>query len=82
MTVAAPAAPEFTIPWALLLTTAWLLGAEPFLIPRWLEYQAMRQRLLCGAVEVESRHGRRHPRRGAQGARPHDCRHGNGRRLI
>ena len=82
MTVAAPAAPEFTIPWALLLTTAWLLGAEPFLIARRLEYRAMRVRLLCGAVEVESRHGRRHPRRGAQGARPHDCRHGNGRRLI
>ena len=37
VTVAAPATPEFVIPWALLLTTAWLLGA----------------------VEVESRHGRR-----------------------
>ena len=82
VTVAAPATPEFVIPWALLLTSAWLLGAVLFLIARRLEYRAMRVRLLCGAVEVESRHGRRHPRRGAQGARPHDCRHGNGRRLI
>ena len=82
VTVAAPATPEFVIPWALLLTSAWLLGAVLFLIARRLEYRAMRVRLLCGAVEVESRHGRRHPRRGAQGARPSDCRHGNGRRLI
>ena len=53
VTIAAPATPEFVIPWALLLTSAWLLGAVLFLIARWLEYRAMRQRLLSGAVEVD-----------------------------
>ena len=57
ITVAAPAAPEFVVPWALLLTTAWLLGAVLFLVARWLEYKAMRQRLLSGAVEVDRREG-------------------------
>ena len=55
--VAAPTAPEFAVPWALLLTTAWLLGAVLFLVARWLEYRAMRQRLLSGAVEVDRREG-------------------------
>ena len=57
ITVAAPAAPEFIVPWALLLTTAWLLGAVLFLVARWLEYRAMRRRLLSGAVEVDRREG-------------------------
>ena len=57
ITVAAPAAPEFVVPWALLLTSAWLLGAVLFLVARWLEYRSMRQRLLSGAVEVDRREG-------------------------
>ena len=57
VTIAAPAAPEFVVPWALLLTSAWLLGALLFLIARWLEYRAMRVRLLSGAVEVDRREG-------------------------
>ena len=57
ITFAAPATPEFVIPWALLLTSAWLLGAALFLIARWLEYRAMRVRLLTGAVEVDRREG-------------------------
>ena len=57
VTVAAPVGPEFAVPWGLLLTSAWLLGAVLFLIARWLEYRAMRVRLLCGAVEVDRREG-------------------------
>lgn len=57
ITVAAPAASEFTIPWALLLTSAWLIGAALFLVARWMEYRAMRRRLLAGAVEVDRREG-------------------------
>ena len=55
--VASPAVPEFVVPWSLLLTTVWLLGAVLFLVARWLEYKAMRRRLLTGAVEVDRREG-------------------------
>ncbi|QGN53829.1 M56 family metallopeptidase [Novosphingobium sp. Gsoil 351] len=57
VTLATPATPEVVIPWALLLTIAWLLGAVLFLVARWLEYRAMRRRLLTGAVEVDCREG-------------------------
>ena len=55
--LSAPAVSGFVIPWALLLTSAWLIGATLFLIARWLEYRAMRARLLDGAVEVDRREG-------------------------
>jgi len=47
----------FEVPWELLLTTAWLVGAAIFLYARWRDYRAMRARLLADAAEVDRREG-------------------------
>jgi len=56
-TVTIPVESGFALPWELLLTSAWLGGAALFLLARWLDYRAMRERLLRGAVEVDRREG-------------------------
>ncbi len=58
VTLAEPAAaPALTLPWELLLSAAWLVGAALFLIARVIEYRQMRERLLAGAVAVDRREG-------------------------
>jgi len=51
------AAPALTLPWELLLTSAWLGGAALFLVARVIEYREMRARLLAAAVTVDLREG-------------------------
>jgi len=51
------AAPALTLPWELLLTSAWLGGAALFLVARVIECREMRARLLAAAVTVDLREG-------------------------
>lgn len=57
VTVVAPTAQGLDVPWVLLLTSAWLIGAVLFLVARGLEYRTMRRRLLAGAITVDRREG-------------------------